>query len=295
LGDGQGSFALPVNFVTGAGPAQILTGDFNADQKPDIAVTHNAAYAALLLNVCVPSGNLSCVSAASYRGARLATESIVAAFGRDLSDGTQAATSTPLPTTLANTQVAVKDSLGTERLAPLFFVSPDQINYQLPSGMATGTATITVLRGNSVASAGAAQISLIAPGIFAANADGQGVAAAIVLRVKADGTQIFEPVAKLDTGQNKFLPDPIDLGPESDRVFLVLFGTGFRYRSTLSAVTGTMGGTYVQVFYAGMQGELTGLDQSNLLIPRSLAGRGEIDVTMMVDGQMTNMVKINVQ
>jgi uncharacterized protein (TIGR03437 family) len=56
-----------------------------------------------------------------------------------------------------------------------------------------------------------------------------------------------------------------------------------------------MGGTYVQVFYAGMQGELTGLDQSNLLIPRSLAGRGEIDVTMMVDGQMTNMVKINVQ
>jgi uncharacterized protein (TIGR03437 family) len=45
-----------------------------------------------------------------------------------------AAASTPLPTELAG--VRVRDALGVERLAPLFFVSPSQINYLMPAGAA---------------------------------------------------------------------------------------------------------------------------------------------------------------
>jgi hypothetical protein len=54
----------------------------------------------------------------------------------------------PLPTSLAGTTVMVKDSAGRERLSPLFFVAPAQVNFQIPPGTASGNATITVTSGN---------------------------------------------------------------------------------------------------------------------------------------------------
>ena len=92
-----------------------------------------------------------------------------------------------------------------------------------------------------------------------------------------------------------FVPVPIDLGPEGDQVFLVLFGTGFRFRSALSALTATIGGTPAEVTFAGAQGDFIGLDQSNLRIPRSLAARGEVDVLLTVDAQAANPVRINIR
>jgi hypothetical protein len=47
---------------------------------------------------------------------------------------------------------------------------------------------------------------------------------------------------------------PIDFGAATDQLFLVAYGTGFRYRSSLSAVTCTVGGTSATVGYAGEQG-----------------------------------------
>jgi uncharacterized protein (TIGR03437 family) len=135
-------------------------------------------------------------------------------------------------------------------------------------------------------------ITTVAPGLFTANASGQGVAAAVVLRVKADGTQVFEPVAQFDATQNRFVPEPIDLGAASDQLFLVLHGTGFRFRSSLSAVNATVGGTSVETLYAGPAPGFVGLDQSNLRLPRSLSGRGVVDVLLTVDGKPANTVTI---
>ncbi len=95
------------------------------------------------------------------------------------------------------------------------------------------------------------------------------------------------------TAQNKFVATPIDLGPESDNVFLILFGTGLRNRSSLSGVSVKIGGVDAQVQYAGPQPIFPGLDQVNALIPRSLVGRnGEVDVELIVDGVSANKVKI---
>jgi hypothetical protein len=70
-------------------------------------------------------------SSASFDGAALASESIATAMGEGLPEATEVATTVPLPINLAGAQVKVKDSLSVERLAPLFFVSPTQINYQI--------------------------------------------------------------------------------------------------------------------------------------------------------------------
>ncbi|MGH9832781.1 MAG: hypothetical protein ACREBD_03405 [Blastocatellia bacterium] len=73
----------------------------------------------------------------------------------------------------------------------------------------------------------------------------------------------------------------------------LLFGTGVRHRSLLDRVSVKMGGIAAPVSFAGAQG-LTGLDQINVAIPRSLIGRGEVDLTLIVDGQIANVVRINI-
>ncbi|MGH9844954.1 MAG: hypothetical protein ACREEM_40065 [Blastocatellia bacterium] len=138
------------------------------------------------------------------------------------------------------------------------------------------------------------QIASVAPGLFAADASGRGLAAALALRIKADGSQQFEPVAQFDQAQQRFVAVPVDLGPETDQVFLILFATGVRYRSALNAVTARIGGVDAQVTFAGAQGDYVGLDQVNVRLPRSLIGRGEVDVALTVDGQAANTVKLSI-
>lgn len=241
------------------------------------------------------TNSASHVSAASYRGQTIAPEAIIAAFGSNLATTTVSATTVPLPTTLAGTSVKVRDAFGTERLAPLFFVSPTQVNYLVPAGTTSGAASIVIAGSNGQASQTAVQIASVAPGLFTADASGRGLAAAYVLRIKADGSQSSEPVAQFDSSQNRFVARPIDLGAATDQVFLIMFGNGLRYRSSLAAVSAQVGGTGVTVSYAGAQGDFVGLDQVNLLLPKSLAGRGEVDVVLTVEGQAANTVRVSIK
>lgn len=238
---------------------------------------------------------LATVSAASYSEFGIANEAVVSAFGSGLATTTMGAVSRPLPTALGGTTVKIKDSMGTERLALLFYVSPTQVNYLIPAETKPGLAMITVTSSEGKVAMGTANIAWVAPSLFSANSNGAGVAAAAIQRVKADGTQSYEAVAAFDPAQNKFMPVPINLGTAAEQVYLTLFGTGIRHCSSLASVQASIGGLTLPVAYAGAQGDFVGLDQVNVLLPRSLAGRGEIEVILSVDHQITNTVKINVR
>lgn len=237
---------------------------------------------------------LAVVSAASYNGATLAAEEIAAAFGSNLATATSVATSQPLPTTLGGASLKVRDSQGVERLAPLFFVSPNQINFQVPPGTANGTATLTVVKNSVTAATTNVPVANVAPGLFAADASGRGLAAANLLRITGSNAQTYEPIGRYDTQQNKFVPVPVDLGPVTDQVFLILYGTGLRKRSNLSAVSATIGGIPAEVGFVGAQGGYLGLDQVNLRLPRNLSA-GEQDVVLIVDGQPANTVRVSIK
>src|SRR5262249_10508187 len=105
----------------------------------------------------------------------------------------------------------------------------------------------------------------------------------------------IEPVAHFDSANNRFVPSPIDLGPDTDLVALIAFGTGFRGVSALSGATATIGGTPAQVIFAGPAPGFEGLDQANIIIPRSLIMRGLVDVVLTVDNKTTNIVQINIK
>jgi uncharacterized protein (TIGR03437 family) len=238
--------------------------------------------------------SVTSVSAASFLGPQLAPESVVSAFGTGLATQTVVAATLPLPTQLAGTIVTIRDSLGVERLAPLFFVAPTQVNYQITPGTPTGAATITVTSGNGQISRGAAQILSTVPGLFSVNASGQGLAAAVALRIH-NGIQTFEPISRFDPLTNQIIAVPIDLGPDSgnatDQVFLILYGTGIRFRLTASA---TIGGMFSEMLFVGPS-TFVGVDQCNIRIPPSLAGRGNADIVLTADGRASNAVRVNIK
>ncbi|MGH9842046.1 MAG: putative Ig domain-containing protein, partial [Blastocatellia bacterium] len=245
--------------------------------------------------ILVIANPMTNVSAASFLGESLAPDSIIAAFGTRLATAMKIATTTPLPTTLEGTTVKVKDRAGVERLAQLFFVSPSQINYLMPADTAPGEATVTVTSGDGAISFSTVQISSVAPALFTANADGKGAAAGVALRVKSDGSQVYEPIVEFDAAQNKFVPRRIDLGPEGEQVFFIPYGTGMRLRSALSAVSCSVGGVNSEVLYVGPVSGLAGLDQVNIRLSRNLIGRGEVDVALMADGKTASPVRIAVK
>jgi uncharacterized protein (TIGR03437 family) len=235
-------------------------------------------------------GVVNSVSAATFAQKPVAPESIVAAFGDNLAPSAKSATR-PLTTKLDGVMVQVKDSGGVERSALLFYISPGQINYLMPRDTAAGLATITVINGTTAIATGPAQVTQTEPGLFSATSTGRDIASAYVVRVR-NGVQTYEAIAQFDTGQNKYIYLPIDMGPTTDQVYLVLYGTGIRFRTSLATVSLTIGGSNAQVVYAGPQSEYDGLDQVNTLMPRSLAGRGEVDVLLTVDGKPANPLKV---
>ncbi|MBP6823606.1 MAG: hypothetical protein KA368_18800, partial [Acidobacteria bacterium] len=239
--------------------------------------------------------SVASVSAASFLGDVLASDLIAAAFGQNLATGVQVGGSVPLPTTLNNTSVRVRDASGIERLAPLFFVAPSQVNFQIPPGTSNGAATVTITGGDGTTSTGVVQIASVAPGLFSANSDGQGVAAAVVLRARANGEQVFEPVSRFDTATGKSVAVPIDLGPDTDQVFLIAYGTGERFRSSLAAASASVGGANAELLYLGNQGGFVGLDQANIRLSRTLIGKGDVEVKLTVDGKASNTVRINIK
>jgi uncharacterized protein (TIGR03437 family) len=246
------------------------------------------------------NGFATSVSAASY-AELIAPDSIVSIFGAGLANATEVATSTPLPVKLAGATAQLTRRDGSSYPAQLFFASPQQINLLVPANLPVLEAPfpddylLSVLVNGQFVAEGIVSVAAIAPAFFTADATGKGLPAAVVFRVKADGTQSFEPVADFDAAQNRFIPRPIDLGAETDRVFMLLFGTGLRGRTALDSVKIKIGGLDVPALFAAAQGDFAGLDQINLQLPRSLKGRGQVTINCSVDTRSANPVTVTIR
>ncbi len=238
---------------------------------------------------------LGIVSGASY-AKQFARGAIASIFGLNLAQSTEPVASLPLPYTLGGTQVQLFRNYPNN-LYPiecqLFYASPTQINFLLPEYSVNPDEefTVYVKRADGYFSVGQLKFSAVAPALFSASSDGRGVAAAVVQRIKGD-VQTYDPVVELSGG--KFIPHAIDLGGDNEQVYLVLFGTGIRYRTDESNVVANIGGQSLPVQYAGNQNYFAGLDQVNILLPKTLRGKGIIPVSITVDGQITNTLEIKI-
>ncbi len=211
------------------------------------------------------------VNGASYTTGAFPPNSYVSLFG----------------TNLAGSSTALADSSGNRQLVSAAFNGATQINLVIPAATAGGPATITVTTSAGISAPFPLTIGGVLPGIFTANSSGTGPAAAQALIVANNAT------TSLDTARCSGSPltcttvtIPLAAGSQ---VYLVLYGTGLRSGKT---VTANIGGVVSTVEYAGAQGAFPGLDQINVSIPAGLAGRGDVDAVVTVDGVSANPVRV---
>jgi uncharacterized protein (TIGR03437 family) len=140
----------------------------------------------------------------------------------------------------------------------------------------------------------AVRIGSVSPGIFAAAANGQGVAAAQILRVHRDGSQSPpENVAAYDPAGKTWYAVPVDRSSPDDELYLVLYATGIRNHS--APVTVTINGQVCASEYAGPHPTYPGLDQVNVHLPAGAFDAGTATVQFTADGIASNTVTILLQ
>jgi len=224
IAPGLSYYDLLWNFLTGASPSGYLgTRPPLSPNPPAIDPTCNARAST---SPALPA--VVVVSSASYElNAPVAPDSIVAAFGANL----------------ANQPVTVTDSRNTTRTATVFYSSPNQLLFLIPTGTAPGLAQVAV-----GAQRGAFTVAPTAPSIYTVTQDGNGVAAGTWVRVNRAGVRSEGLLAN---------GVPAAAG---DQIYLVLYGTGMRY----GPATATVGGIEVPVAGPVAQGQYAGLDQINL-------------------------------
>jgi uncharacterized protein (TIGR03437 family) len=218
------------------------------------------------------------VSAASFNISAIAPNAIVSAFGPNLASVTQVASTTPLPTTIAGASITLQDSAGIERFAPLFFVSPNQINYQIPPGASPGPALIKFNNGTGGIFSGSATIVPSAPSIFTLDSSGAGAAAAL------DALK-FTP-APFNATRDDGLPN-----------IIAVFGTGLGADATdidanaAPSVQAKINGQAAEVLYAGRSPGFTGLNQLNIMLPAGISS-GAHGLVITRDGFASNQVTL---
>ncbi len=198
------------------------------------------------------------VNAASYQ-TLIAPGSLISIFGDELALSTAVASQTPLPRLLDGVTVSVG---GID--APLYFVSPRQINAQIPFEISGDSAPFVVVTPGGRSSEYTLTLVAAAPGIFTTTADGNGK------------PLLFDANFAL-----------IDTATPGDRVILYATGLGATDPPAISGHGGAEGEplsraamipqVYVgeqeaTVEYAGLAPGFCGVYQLNVVIPEHLAG-----------------------
>ena len=229
-------------------------------------------------------------------GQPVAPGSIASLFGSSLAASLAEADSVPLSTTLASVSVTVN---GIP--APLFFVSPGQINIQipwdaLPGGVNSGPATIVVHAGQLLSNAGSVQIAPVAPAIFTVASGGAGNAIAInpdgsiaaptgsIPGLAAHPAQVGDAIVILATGLGAVTPSVPNGANSMDQL-----------RTTVTTPNVFVGGQPAQLLFSGLSPSFTGVDQVNAVVP-TVAGGPAVPLQLQVNQVMTsNQVTIAIQ
>jgi adhesin/invasin len=205
-------------------------------------------------------------------------------FGIGLSDGgTYQALTYPLPTQLGPTSVTVNGSL-----VPLYYVSPTQINFQMPYGAPAAAVQVSVndsVKGLRASQQHTSNLTVVDPGLFVTTGNR---AAALNQDLSYHTVATPQPAGALIvlylTGQGPVTP-PVPEGMAAPDTPLSLIN---------GSVQVAIGGKPAQIVYAGLGPRFAGLAQINAVIPQGLAA-GDQPVYITINGVSSNAGLISVK
>ncbi len=229
------------------------------------------------------TGTVALVNAASY-DAVVAPGSIGALFGSAMATQTVIASSVPLPKTLGGVTVKIN---GID--APLFFVSPNQINLQVPGGVAVGNANIQVFN-NGIAAAvgtGTANVAEAAPGILTTDLSGKNQAIALNSDLSPNSDFGKLPGAHPEASGNVVVIYATGIGNTNPSVADGTPAPGNPLAVATGATSVSIGGVAAEVQFSGLAPGFVGLWQINAVIPASLPTNLKTSIIVSLKGRQS--------
>lgn len=224
------------------------------------------------------------VNAASFLPAPvpLAPGALISIFGVNFAGGLSQASELPLPTEMGGASVAVN---GVKM--PLVFVSPGQINAQLPYDLREGAATVRVTTAEGSSADESVNIGAAAPGIFTIAGTQRAVAV----------NQDFS----LNTAEN----------PEARGRVITVYLTGIGvldgelaagqaapstrlFRAALDS-SATIAGRETPLLFLGLTPGFVGLAQANIQLPADLPVGNALELVISVNRQRSNTALVAVR
>jgi len=302
LGNGNGTFQAPVSYPLIPNSCTELTSvavaDFNGDGVSDLVAALGYGFFSscdngnvdLLLGVPTAAAprpvvnNNGVVAAANYQAAT--PGAIASLFGSNLSQATAAAMSVPIPTELSGVSVSANGIL-----APLFYVSAAQINFQVPWEMLGQTqANIVVTVNGSSSTAQTVGLYGPNPGIFTLNASGAGQGA-----IQIANTAIFAAPARPAMRGEYLTIYCSGLGDVSPRPATGAPAPISPLSNTVVSPYVTIGGVIAPLSFSGLAPGFVGLYQVNVQVPNAAPSGGQVPVGISIGGVSSNVVTIAVQ
>lgn len=257
--DGDLSGTYPVGVVSMAAPASVIA---RLDRVPYVA----------------PAGVQN--AAAATPNSAVAPGSIISIFGESLAPTLQVGPVNPLAQTISGVSVTVND-----RILGLFFVSPTQINAQIPSDLPPGNYTLLIHALGQPDVSGSFTVARNAPGLFVSVVNSQHYSVAF----HADGSVVRpespaksgETVSILGTGFGPYATPVIDgFFPQTPPPALA------------DAVSLSVGGHPMTPTWTGAAAGYTGITLTKFQVPAGLAAGTNIPVYVSVNGVHSNTVML---
>jgi len=232
-----------------------------------------------------PSNGLPTVQSASNSASfttSAAPGGILSIFGTQLAPATASAPSLPLPTMLAGTTVTIG---GVS--APLYYVSPMQLNVQIPYEVSAGSAIGLRVINNSESSFYTFNVSTAAPAIFTTNSQGTGQGA-----ILNTAYQLVDASNPATPGSTYLQIYCMGLGAVSHQPADGAVAPSSPLAETSVTPTVTIGGVTENAIFSGLAPGYVGLYQVNALVPASVAAGSAVPVSISIGGVTSNTVTI---
>ena len=269
-GAGPGTLHIAVN------PAGLPSGLYTANLIVESQNTF-PQYLNIPVTLTVPAAEVAAVNGASFTWG-VAPGMIVSLFTSaiQLATGIGYAPSVPLPTSLQGTTVAVNGVA-----APLYYVSPTQVNAQIPYEVQPGTATLTVRNSNGQTASQQIYVNAVAPGVFL-SPDGKHIAPPVPAKAGGYATLYL-------TGQG-FVSPTVATGaapPPPSQIPVT------QLPQPLANVAVFVHGVEAQISFAGIPYYLAGVTQVNFIVPPGIP-TGDQPVIVTLAGVPSNTAYIDI-
>jgi uncharacterized protein (TIGR03437 family) len=216
--------------------------------------------------------------AASY-APRVAPGALATVFGTNLADSTESATTVPLPKSMAGATVYVNSAA-----VPLLYVSETQINFQVPSSVAAGTASLYVSRDGGTSATFQVTVVSSAPGIFQTSSNQAIAQNAVDFSLNSTTNPVASGAVLVVylSGQGA-VNHPVNDGSATPASPLA---------TATATATAIIGGVNATVQFLGLTPGFVGLAQANILVP-SLA-TASYPLVLTVGGYLSSSAMVSV-